>query len=237
MRCCNRGQHCSRQAYPLIMTSLPRAAGLKFLRKHVLLVLLKEKAWHLGVTLHKSQQASTVLLPWMVLFLRGKSTSFSVLQPPTVDPADTHSRPVSSAAPWQTVQLSAQMQPPPDLPAGRCAVAGAMEFPQTVPGNPVTMQRPQQYSNHTSLLTATWQAAGQSPLLLFWLSLAFKPLCASSAAHGTVCKTQLTQDSWLTKLVLGTAAPCQQKRQDQQQCAVWGHAAETSDLLMDGLPT
>ena len=110
------------------MTSLPRAAGLKFLRKHVPLVLLKEKAWHLGVTLHRSQQESTVLLPWTVLFLRGKSTSFSVLQPPTVDPADTHSRTVSSAAPWQTVQLSAQMQHHSHLPAARCAVAGAKAY-------------------------------------------------------------------------------------------------------------
>ena len=88
------------------MTSLPRAAGLKFLRKHVPLVLLKEKAWHLGVVMHRSQQESTVLLPWTVLFLRGKSTSFSVLQPPTVDPADTHSRIVSLQHPGR--QCSSQ---------------------------------------------------------------------------------------------------------------------------------
>ena len=104
---------------------------------------------------------------------------------------------------------------PPHLLAARCTVAGAMAHgiaPWTNPGDPVIMLRPQQYSDHTSLPTATW------------LRLPCMSLCASSVSKRWPLHSKqdkIHANSWLTKLVLGTAAPCQQKHQDQHQCAAW----------------
>ena len=100
------------------------------------------------------------------------------------------------------------------------------------------MQRPQQYSDHTLLPGVTWLRQLGCLLCCSCGLGSFKPLCAPGASircplHSM--QDMVDQDSWLTKLVLGTAAPCQHKRQDQHHCAVWRHA---SDLLMDvGLPT
>ena len=88
------------------------------------------------------------------------------------------------------------------------------------------MQRPQQYRDHTPLPTANWLRQ-LGCLLGCYSGLDLHACrCASCPLRGMHDKVH--PNSWLTKLVLGTAAPCQQKREDQHQCAVWRHAAEYS---------